>query len=178
MCQETGHPGHGDPSVTKDVPGPDIAHAAIVAKINITDDRADVMPDGRRLHMPEWTIVGQEDRIAPALGNRERDHIRREVEKHFVPGATRVTVDVFVLDGTQTYKVGERVERVTATFSLRIEIANHADIHDVRIGVGTALCNEESLDFTPDKVDEIYFRTISESIHRAFEQIASNSTHH
>ena len=78
-----------------------------------------------------------------------------------------------MLDGKQAFKVGERTETITMTFALRIEISDQIDTHDVRTAEGRATLTEEALDITYEQVNELYARTIRESVRTAFERVRS-----
>ena len=147
---------------------------ANIAAIDIVDDRTHTAVEGRKLHMPEWTIVGQEDEFAPVLNDSQRDAIRDEVKRHFVPGERTVTVDIYVLEGKQAFKVGEQKESITMTFALRLEMSDRDNVHDVRTGEGSASATEETLDITYEQVDELYERILRESVRRAFERIKTS----
>lgn len=144
---------------------------ADISAIHIFDDRTDTAVPGRLLHMPEWTIVGQEDEFAPVLNDDHRDVIRHETRGYFVPSERTVTVEIYVLDGKQTFKVGERTETITMTFALRIEISDEIDTHDVRTAEGRASLTEEALDITYEQVNELYAGAIRESVRNAFERM-------
>ncbi|MEJ2722816.1 MAG: hypothetical protein P8181_17010 [bacterium] len=142
-----------------------------VADINIVDDRSDVSPKGRILNMPEWTIVGQQDRVHPRLTDAERSLIRNEVRRYFGQGPPDVTVDVYVTRGTQTFAAGERYESVTAAFGLRVEVASHANVRDTFVAEGQATLDREALDITYEQLDSTYAQTITRSVRNAFERI-------
>jgi hypothetical protein len=147
---------------------------ATIAAIEIFDDRTGTAVEGRLLHMPDWTIVGQEDEFAPVLDERQREIIRDEVTRHFVPGDRTVAVDVYVLKGKQAFRVGEQKESITMTFISRVEMSNEDDVHDVRTAEGDATAAEEALDITYDQVNALYEKAIRESIRRAFERMQPN----
>lgn len=147
---------------------------ANISAIDIFDDRTGTAVEGRKLHMPEWTIVGQEDEFAPVLNDGQRDLIGEEVKRYFVPGERTISVDIYVLKGKQAFKVGEQKESIVMTFALRVEMSDRDDVHDVRTGEGSATATEEALDITYEQVDELYDRTIRESIRKALGRIRSN----
>jgi hypothetical protein len=144
-----------------------------VAAINIIDDRAVVDPENRILNMPEWTIVGQKDKVYPTLTERHDKLIRDEIRRHFGEGPPDVTIDVFVLEGSQEFAAGERYESITATFGLRLEIASHASIHDVFVGEGEATIDREALDITYDTLHVTYEEAIEQSIRDAIDRVIS-----
>jgi hypothetical protein len=154
-----------------DTAGMKIAIEAVVSAIDVFDDRRGVEEPERLLHMPDWTIVGQGDAIRPALFENHRDIILDETQSHFSPGTKEVFVEVYVLEGKQTYVAGERREKVTAEFAVRIEIANVDATHDVKTGTGRAKLEKEELEVTYADVNALYEAAIRESIRDALANI-------
>jgi hypothetical protein len=161
------------PESVKVVPEPIRTLPERVAVINILDERTNVSPKDRLLNMPEWTIVGQQDRVRPILTEAQDALIRSEIRRYFGPGPPDVTVDVYVLSGTQTFKAGERYESITATFGLRVEVASHASVHDVIVAEGEASLDRQALDITYDQLNDTYEGAIVHSIHNAIERVIS-----
>lgn len=145
---------------------------ANISVIDVFDDRKNVEDPERLLHMPDWTIVGQTDVIRPALLDEHRQIIRGETSDHFLPGAKTVSVEVYVLEGKQAYKVGERQESITAEFRVRIEIANLSAVHDVKTATGFATIDQEKLEISYEDVHALYEEAIRESIRNALRSVA------
>lgn len=144
---------------------------ANVSVIDVFDDRSGVEEPDRLLHMPDWTIVGQKDVIRPALLDEHRQIIRGETQSHFLPGTKTVSVEVYVLEGKQSYVAGERKESITAEFSVRIEIANLRAVHDVKTATGRASIEKEELEINYQDVHALYEEAIRASIRDALGRI-------
>jgi hypothetical protein len=82
-----------------------------------------------------------------------------------------VSVEIYVLEGRQTYLAGERREKVTAEFKVRIEIADNSSVHDVKTVTGHALLDREELEITYEDVNALYEAAIRESIRNAFAKL-------
>ena len=146
--------------------------AADISVIDVFDDRSGVEDRDRLLHMPDWTIVGQKDVIKPALLDEHREIIRDETQSHFSSGSKTVSVEVYVLEGKQAYRVGERNETITAEFKVRIEIANLNAVHDVKTATGKASLDQEALEISYEDVHALYEKAIRASIRNALRRLA------
>jgi hypothetical protein len=145
--------------------------AATVARIELVDERGNVSGFGRSLHMPETTLVGQEDDVRPVLDGATEALIRVETLDYFEPGDRSVVVNIYILEGTQSFKVGEMKEFVSVEFAVGIEVVSEADAGDVWTAQGKSSLTHEDVDIPREKLDDLYARAIRESIHQAFEKI-------
>ncbi len=144
---------------------------ANISVIDVFDDRSGVEEPDRLLHMPDWTIVGQKDVIRPALLDEHREIISGETQSYFSPGTKTVSVEVYVLEGKQSYLAGERKETITAEFRVRIEIANLDAVHDVKTATGYASIDKEELEINYQDVHALYEEAIRASIRNALGHI-------
>ena len=147
--------------------------SAKVAKVNIFDERRGVDEAGRTLHMPENTIVGQEDEVKPPLTYGERQLMENEAKGYFTPGKRTVEVDIYITKGQQSFKVDEMKETVRVEFALRIEIADQDNIIDVVTAVGESTLSEKAVDVPPVRPAQLYAQAIRESLRRAFDRALS-----
>ena len=146
--------------------------AATIDVLNIYDERSGVGEEGRILHMPESSIVGKKWDLKPELLASQRQLIEQEIRSSFAPGTRRVEIDVYVLDGYQSYEAQENLyEEVLVRFGLRVEIGDAVNIHEVWIGEGDASITVNELEVSRDSVDNNYAEVIRQSVVKAFAQI-------
>jgi hypothetical protein len=145
--------------------------AATVVEFNIHDERSKVSEQGRLLHMPETTIVGESDRIYPALSNGDRALIENEVRSNFEAGPRSVLVNVYITAGTQSFKVAEMREFGDVHFAIRVEISDEHDAGRVQFGEGEAAFSRDALDLPRAIIDELYTTAIRESVRRSFDDV-------
>ena len=105
------------------------------------------------------------------MSDDHRETVRGEIANHFAPGDRTVDLEVYVLEGTQAFEVGEQKETITMTFRLRVELFDPVSVHDVRTAEGRASLTEEALDISYEQVDALYERTIREAIRVAFDRM-------
>ncbi|UCH83050.1 MAG: hypothetical protein JSW50_11330 [Candidatus Latescibacterota bacterium] len=142
-----------------------------IIEVNVVDDRPTVSAPDRILNMPEWTIVGQKDQVYPAIGEHDDRLIRSEILRYSGGGPAEVTVDVFVTDGIQKFTAGERLQKITVSFGIRLEIASSTRVHDVVVTEGSASLDREALDIPYDTLYAAYAEVITSSIRDALDPV-------
>jgi hypothetical protein len=156
---------------TEEVTPPPGISGTVVA-VNIFDERKSVSAPGRVLHMPETTIVGQEDEVYPPLGEDIRGVIREEVMNDVTEGPKRIEIDVYVTAGRQSFLVGEMREVAEVRFAVRIEVIGADNARDVRVAEGRAELSTDGIDVPRVDVDALYIEAVRESLRRGFVKFA------
>ena len=122
--------------------------------------------------MPQSAFVGKQYDLTPALNDDNRQLIQSETRDYFEPSKHRtVTVDIYIMDGTQSFKIGEMKETLSLEFAVRIEVINQDDVGDVAVALGEARIAREAPHLDRDTLPELYALVIRQSLEKGFGRI-------
>ena len=161
-----------DPVVTRPARAPGQRLIGTVVAVSIFDERSKVSDEGRLLHMPETTIVGQKDDVFPQLDDAIMDSIRAEASLQVDPGPDEYEVHVYVMEGRQSFRVGEMRESVEARFAVRVEMIDVGNENNIWVGEGRATRSTDAVDVARADVDAIYVEAIRESVRMSFRDLS------